>query len=109
MRKITTHNYDCIDYLKKSPDNTFDIIYFDPMFSHTIKESENLLGLTPLADKNFRYKEFIKEASRVGKDKIIIKAHFRDNIFEKYNFTRIIRKNTKFHFGFLEINKKAKN
>ena len=109
MRKITTHNYDCIDYLKKSPDNTFDIIYFDPMFSHTIKESENLLGITPLADKNFRYKEFIKEASRVGKDKIIIKAHFRDNIFEKYNFTRIIRKNTKFHFGFLEINKKTKN
>ena len=79
------------------------------MFSHNIRESENLSGITPLADKNFRYKEFIKEASRVGKDKIIIKAHFRDNIFEKYNFTRIIRKNTKFHFGFLEINKKTKN
>jgi SAM-dependent methyltransferase len=109
MRKITTYNYDCIDYLKKAPDNTFDIIYFDPMFSHNIRESENLSGITPLADKNFRYKEFIKEASRVGKDKIIIKAHFRDNIFEKYNFTRIIRKNTKFHFGFLEINKKTKN
>lgn len=109
MRKIITHNYDCIDYLKSTPDNSFDIVYCDPMFSHNIKESENLSGITPLADKSFPYEEFIKEASRAGKDKIIIKAHFKDNIFEKYNFTRIVRKNTKFHFGFLEINEKTKN
>ena len=109
MRKIITYNYDCIDYLKSTPDNSFDIVYFDPMFSHNIKESENLSGITPLADKSFPYEEFIKEASRIGKDKIIIKAHFKDNIFEKYNFTRIVRKNTKFHFGFLEINEKPKN
>ena len=109
MRKIITYNYDCIDYLKSTPDNSFDIVYFDPMFSHNIKESENLSGITPLADKSFPYEEFIKEASRIGKDKIIIKAHFKDDIFEKYNFTRIVRKNTKFHFGFLEINEKPKN
>ena len=109
MRNIITYNYDCIDYLKSTPDNSFDIVYFDPMFSHNIKESENLSGITLLADKSFPYEEFIKEASRIGKDKIIIKAHFKDNIFEKYNFTRIVRKNTKFHFGFLEINEKPKN
>ena len=108
MRKITTHNYDCIDYLKRTPDNAFDIIYFDPMFSHDIAESNNLAGITPLADTTFPYEEFLQEATRVGKDKIIIKAHFKDNIFEKYNFTRIVRKNTKFHFGFLNIDKKPK-
>ena len=109
MRKIITHNFDCIDYLKRTPDNAFDIIYFDPMFSHDIAESNNLSGITPLADNHFPYDEFIKEAYRVGRDKIIIKAHFKDNIFEKYNFTRIVRKNTKFHFGFLDINEKNKN
>ena len=109
MRKIITYNFDCIDYLKKTPDNAFDIIYFDPMFSHDIAESNNLSGITPLADDHFPYDEFLKEAYRVAKYKIIVKAHFRDNIFEKYNFTRIIRKNTKFHFGFLDINQKTKN
>ena len=109
MRNIITHNFDCIDYLKKTPDNAFDIIYFDPMFSHNIAESNNLSGITPLADGHFEYDEFIKEAYRVARDKIIIKAHFKDNVFEKYNFTRIIRKNTKFHFGFLNINQKTKN
>lgn len=108
MRKIITHNYDCVDYLKRTPDNTFDIIYFDPMFSYNITESNNLAGITPLADTAFPYEEFLQEATRVGKDKIIIKAHFKDNIFEKYNFTRIVRKNTKFHFGFLNIDKKPK-
>lgn len=108
MREITTFNCNCIDYLKRTPDNTFDIIYFDPMFSHDITESNNLDGITPLADTTFPYEEFLQEATRVGKDKIIIKAHFKDNIFEKYNFTRIVRKNTKFHFGFLNIDKKPK-
>ena len=109
MKKIITHNYDCIDYLKRTPDDEFNIIYFDPMFSHNIAESNNLSGITSLADNHFPYDEFIKEAYRVARDKIIIKAHFKDNVFEKYNFIRIIRKNTKFHFGFLEINEKTKN
>ena len=105
MRKITTFNSDCLDFLKNSPDDSYDIIYFDPMFSHNITESNNLSGITPLADTLFPYDDFIKEAQRVGRNKIIIKAHFKDNIFEKYNFKRIIRKNTKFHYGFINIKK----
>ena len=104
MRSITTHNIDCLEYLKKCEDNSFDIIYFDPMFSHNIKESMNLSGIEPLADYNFPTKVFLEEARRVAKNKIIVKAHFRDNIFEKYNFKRIIRKNTKFHYGFIDFN-----
>lgn len=105
MKKITTFNSDCLDFLKNSHDDSYDIIYFDPMFSHNITESNNLSGITPLADTLFPYDDFIKEAQRVGRNKIIIKAHFKDNIFEKYNFKRIIRKNTKFHYGFINIKK----
>ena len=108
MRKITTYNCDCLDFLKNSSENSYDIIYVDPMFSHNITESNNLDGITTLADTSFPFDGFIKEAYRVGRKKIIIKAHFKDDIFEKYNFTRIIRKNTKFHYGFIDINKKPK-
>ena len=103
MRKIKTNNIDCLDYLKKCPNDNYDIIYFDPMFSHNISESNNLEGILPLADTTFPYEEFIKEAKRVARKKIIVKAHFKDIIFEKYNFTRITRKNTKFHYGFINI------
>ena len=92
-----------IDYTLYNTDEITSIIKFLDLVE------ECYLSGVELSEFKVVYKEFIKEASRVGKDKIIIKAHFRDNIFEKYNFTRIIRKNTKFHFGFLEINKKTKN
>lgn len=109
MRKITTYNCDCLDFLKNSSENSYDIIYVDPMFSHNITESNNLAGITTLADPTFPFDEFINEARRVGRKKIIIKAHFKDVIFEKYNFTRIVRKNTKFHYGFINITEKTKN
>lgn len=109
MRKITTYNCDCLDFLKNSPENSYDVIYVDPMFSHNITESNNLAGITTLADTTFPFDEFLEEAFRVGRKKIIIKAHFKDDIFEKYNFTRIIRKNTKFHYGFINITEKTKN
>lgn len=109
MRKITTYNCDCLDFLENSSDNSYDVIYIDPMFSHNIAESNNLDGITTLAEASFPFDGFIKEAYRVGRKKIIIKAHFKDDIFEKYNFTRIIRKNTKFHYGFIDINQKTKN
>ena len=109
MRKIKTNNIDCLDYLKKCPNDNYDIIYFDPMFSHNISESNNLEGILPLADTTFPYEEFIKEAKRVARKKIIVKAHFKDIIFEKYNFTRITRKNTKFHYGFINLKWKTKN
>lgn len=103
MRKIKTHNIDCLDYLKQCPNDNYDIIYFDPMFSHNITESNNLEGILPLANTTFPYEEFVKEAKRVARKKIIVKAHFKDTVFEKYNFTRITRKNTKFHYGFINI------
>ena len=103
MRKIKTHNIDCLDYLKQCPNDNYDIIYFDPMFSHNITESNNLEGILPLANTTFPYEEFVKEAKRVARKKIIVKAHFKDTVFEKYNFTRITRKNTNFHYGFINI------
>ena len=103
MRKIKTHNIDCLDYLKQCPNDNYDIIYFDPMFSHNITESNNLEGILPLANTTFPYEEFVKEAKRVARKKIIVKAHFKDTVFEKYNFTRITSKNTKFHYGFINI------
>ena len=103
MRKIKTHNIDCLDYLKQCPNDNYDIIYFDPMFSHNITESNNLEGILPLANTTFPYEEFVKEAKRVARKKIIVKAHFKDTVFEKYNFTRITRNHTNCHYGFINI------
>ena len=103
MRDIKVINIDSYNYLKSRKDNSFDVIYFDPMFSENIKESTNLDVLTTVAAKDILTKEILQEAKRVAKEKIIIKAHFRDTVFEQFGFERIIRKNTKFHYGFIDL------
>ncbi|CQR24463.1 SAM-dependent methyltransferase [Streptococcus varani] len=104
MRNIKTVCTDSLEYLKMQVDNTFDIIYCDPMFSEVITESENLSGLKPLANYEKFTEAFLKECKRVARRKIILKAHFRDTVFEDFGFTRKIRPYQKFHFGEIILN-----
>ena len=107
---LIVSNVDSVKFLKNCPDNSFDIVYFDPMFSHNIEESKNLAGIETLANQDFPTADFLTEAKRVAKKKVIVKAHFKDDIFEKFDFIRLTRKNTKFHYGYIDTNiEKAKN
>ncbi|WP_449459424.1 class I SAM-dependent methyltransferase [Streptococcus suis] len=99
MKSIQTIWTDSLTYLKGQIDKSVDVIYFDPMFSEEIKESQNLSGLSTLADRSRLTKEIVSEAKRVARKKLIIKAHFRDQVFEEFGFKRHVRPNQKFHYG----------
>ncbi|HEM4767475.1 TPA: class I SAM-dependent methyltransferase [Streptococcus suis] len=99
MRSIQTIWTDSLTYLQSQADQSADVIYADPMFSQEITESDNLDGLKPFANYSALSEEFLVEAKRVARRKIIIKAHFRDQAFEKFGFRRHVRPNQKFHYG----------
>ncbi|MDW8750283.1 class I SAM-dependent methyltransferase [Streptococcus suis] len=99
MRSIQTIWTDSLTYLQSQADQSVDVVYVDPMFSQEIKESDNLDGLKPFANYTVLSEEFLKECRRVAGRKIIIKAHFRDEVFEKFGFERHVRPNQKFHYG----------
>ncbi|MGT2716482.1 class I SAM-dependent methyltransferase [Streptococcus respiraculi] len=99
MRSIEVVEMDSLSFLRQQPSESFDLVYFDPMFSETIRESQNLSGLAGLANPSRLTEELLEEAKRVAREKIILKAHFRDRIFEDLGFTRLIRPNQKFHYG----------
>ncbi len=99
MRRIRTHCIDSLSFLKNQSDHSVDIIYCDPMFSENITESENLSGLKPLANYKKLSIEFLTECKRVARKKIILKAHFRDTVFEDFGFVRYVRPYQKFHYG----------
>lgn len=103
MRSIRAIKSDSLSFLKAQADNSFNIIYADPMFSETIKESENLEAIKPLANGSRLTEEWLNEAKRVAREKIIIKAHFRDTVFEELGFERQVRPNQKLHYGVLEL------
>lgn len=103
MRSIQTVRTDALTYLRQQAERSVDVIYLDPMFSETISESQNLSALNPLANHSRVTEAFMREARRVAREKIIIKAHFRDTVFEDFGFDRQVRPNQKFHYGVVEM------
>ncbi|WDH77215.1 class I SAM-dependent methyltransferase [Exiguobacterium marinum] len=107
MRRIEVVHANSLDYLKTCAENSFDCIYFDPMFEKTISESVHLNPLRSIADTSPLTQELIAEAKRVAKKRIVLKAHFESDTFERYGFTHIKRKTSKFHYGYIDLESKS--
>lgn len=86
MRRIEVINIDYIEYLKTCADNSFDVVYFDPMFRRPIQKSSSLNPIRPLADNRPLTEKIIREACRVAKYRVVIKEHSGSMEFERLGF-----------------------
>lgn len=77
LKRLSVLNRNSADYLRAAPDNSFDAVYFDPMFGYPLKRSAALNALRPLAVYDEVTPELIKEALRVAKDKVVMKQNAR--------------------------------
>ena len=103
MRKIEVFHTTALDYLKKQEDDSFDVVYMDPMFEEIIEESTNFEALRYAGKHLTLTDEWVAEAKRVAKSRVVLKAHYKSDWFEKYQFQRDVRLTAKFHFGVYEI------
>ncbi len=106
MGRIDVIQMEAITFLESQPDNSWDIVYLDPMFSERIEASSNFTPLRAVGLSNQLTEKWIQEAIRVSKRRVVVKDHFRSPVFKLFHFERIVRPNAKFHFGF--ISKKQK-
>ncbi|CAG9622009.1 class I SAM-dependent methyltransferase [Sutcliffiella rhizosphaerae] len=97
--KVTKGNYHFI--LPLLPENSFDVIYFDPMFESRIVESNGIAALRDVAVYDDLTIETIEHAKRVAKNRVVLKDHWQSDRFEKFGFQVQKRKTAKFHFGFI--------
>lgn len=86
MRRVKVINADCGEFLKTCADNSFDVVYFDPMFRRPIQKSSGLNPIRPLADNRPLTKEIILEACRVAKFRVVMKEHNGGLEFERLGF-----------------------
>lgn len=107
MRGIEVINKNHVDYLKTLPDNSYDVVYFDPMFSEEISDSQSLRLITDVTYNETLEHIAIEEAKRVAVTKVMLKDHFRSSRFEKFGFAQQIRKTSKVHYGVININSKV--
>lgn len=103
MARIDVMHENYESFLTSCPPNSFDIVYFDPMFEEKIDESEGIRGLRNFAIYSTLSPEAIEAAKRVAKKKVVLKDHWKSEQFEKYGFTVYKRKTAKFHFGVIEV------
>lgn len=103
MRRIEVVNADALEFLKIQKDNSFDAVYFDPMFRHPLTESENINPIREFAERAPVSEEMIKEAKRVARHRIVLKENARSLEFERLGFsTQIGGKYSKVSYGVME-------
>lgn len=105
LQRIEFFEIDALEFLRMQPDNSFDVVYIDPMFEERIEEATNFRSHQLIANHDALSDSWVEEALRVAKTRVVLKAHFRSEWFEFYGFTRLARKTAKFHFGYIEKNK----
>ncbi|MFS0672548.1 class I SAM-dependent methyltransferase [Ornithinibacillus sp. 179-J 7C1 HS] len=105
MRNIEVVHLDHLKFLQRAESNSFDIVYFDPMFHEGINESNGINIIREQAITTDITTEIVREAKRVAKERVVLKDHWKSNRFNELGFIQFKRKTSLFHYGTIEIQK----
>lgn len=100
MRRVEVVHADYMDYLASLPDDSFDAVYFDPMFRHPLTKSASMHPLRAFADMRPLSHEAIGEALRVARRRVVMKENSMSREFERLGFAEFVGgKYSKIRFG----------
>ncbi|SHH02703.1 Putative SAM-dependent methyltransferase [Thermosyntropha lipolytica DSM 11003] len=103
IKRIEVVNVDYREYLSSLKDNSFDIVYFDPMFRKPILKSQAISPLRLLACLEPVAEESLREALRVARKKVVMKELYASGELKRLGFTKIVGSpNNKIAYGVIE-------
>jgi len=82
--KIFCANHEQI--LNSLPDNTVDVVYFDPMFRKTVAQSSSIKPLRSFSYSEPLKKEIIIQACRVARKRVVLKERKEGGEFQRLGF-----------------------
>ena len=89
MRRIQVHHADALAFLRTAAEDSYDVVYFDPMFRRPLHESAGMNALRGLADPRALTEETIAEARRVARCRVVMKERRESAEFARLGFTEI--------------------
>lgn len=95
MERIDVINSSYEEYILSSLDNSFDVVYFDPMFKKPNKKSVAINSFRLFAEQGELKKETLIQALRVCKNRVVIKERVGSGEFERLGIQKCYG-NTKF-------------
>ena len=103
MRRIELVQADHASYLPALPDNSVDIVYFDPMFRESIESSIALSPLRKIANNRPLDPAVIREACRIARKRVVLKEQASSGEFERLGFAiRQGSKSARIAYGVIE-------
>lgn len=104
MKRIEVIHGNHYDILQSLPENSYDVVYFDPMFEKQIAESTGIQSIRSVAHYHDIVEATFDEAVRVAKKRVVLKDHWQSERFERFGMNVLKRKTAKFHYGYVEKN-----
>lgn len=102
MQRVEVIHSEAIRFLKTCDTDSRDVVFLDPMFTTPIEESANFDMLREIGVDDQLTDEWVEEALRVCRRRVVLKDHYRSPVFERFGFVRQVRPYTKVHYGVLE-------
>jgi predicted methyltransferase len=104
VRRIEVVAADHREYLHDLDDRSYDIVYFDPMFTHPIFKSQPISPLRKLADHDRLAQDSIDQACRVARKRVVMKDLAEGEELERLGFQKISRsKYNKLAYGIINV------
>ncbi|GGE24697.1 hypothetical protein GCM10011571_28540 [Marinithermofilum abyssi] len=101
MKRVEVRCVDYRDFLPRCPDDAFDVVYFDPMFRHTVKRSSAMQSLRRLANMAPVDEAMVREARRVARRRVVLKERPSSGEFARLGF-QVVKEASSFAFGVIE-------
>ena len=99
LRRIEARCSHHLETLASLPDNSYDIVYFDPMFRRPVHQSSAIGPLRQLANHDAILPEAIAHARRVARRSVVLKEHERSGEFERLGFEHKLLRASNLAYG----------
>ena len=86
MRRIEVINADHREYLYKVPPQSYDVVYFDPMFRRPVKKSSSINAVRCVAVRDPIEPGVIDRAVKVARKRVVMKERQGSSEFERLGF-----------------------
>lgn len=89
IRRIKLIFIDHLYFLQNTTADSYDIVYFDPMFRQPLRGSASMDAMRPFTDKSKLSRETLHEAVRVCRRRVVVKEKRGSPEFERLGFTKV--------------------
>ena len=90
LSRIELFHEDFKDFIRKADDESFDVVYCDPMFENPKYESSSMNPLRPFAVYDTVDEDDLKHMVRIARKRVVLKSCVEDSLFRRIKVDEIV-------------------